>query len=204
MIRSARWALLSVGLLVIAIVCFTQVIKDQQNQPAAIHRQILARAEISAPAKESVTPIALRIPAIGVSKQLVPLGLNPDKTVQVPADYDLPGWFRLGPAPGKRGSSVILGHVDSYTGPAVFFGLHSLQIGDTVDVDLSDGTVAQFAVNEVAVYPKVGFPAERVYGSHGKSALNLVTCGGKFDDTIRSYESNVVVYTTLVGTPKRN
>jgi hypothetical protein len=38
-----------------------------------------------------------------------------------------------------------------------------------------------------------------VYGSHGYSALQLVTCGGKFDTRTRSYLSNVVVYTSLVA-----
>jgi hypothetical protein len=41
-----------------------------------------------------------------------------------------------------------------------------------------------------------------VYGSHGRRELQLVTCGGEFDRTARSYRSNVVAYTTLVGTRK--
>ncbi len=99
------------------------------------------------------------------------------------------------------GSAVILGHVDSRQGPAVFFRLRSLQAGDQVTVTRADCTVARFLVDAVATYPKTQFPARQVYGSHGYSALQLVTYGGDFDPKARSYRSNVVVYTSLAGTP---
>ena len=50
------------------------------------------------------------------------------------------------------------------------------------------------------MYPKDAFPAQQVYGPHGYSALQLVTCGGEFDRVARSYRSNVVAYTSLVST----
>lgn len=143
-------------------------------------------------------PVALRIPAIGVAVSLSTLGLNPDRTVQVPTNYQQPGWFRLGPSPGQIGSAVILGHVDDQVGPAVFFRLRSLKAGDKVEVSLANGVVANFVVRTVATYLKSEFPAGQVYASHGYSALQLVTCGGQFDRRAHSYLSNVVVYTSLV------
>jgi hypothetical protein len=143
-------------------------------------------------------PLTLKIPALGLSVSLgTTLGLNADGTVQVPDNTVHPGWFRLGPAPGQVGSAVILGHVDSYLGPGVFFELRTLAAGDQVDVDLADGVTAQFTVDSVAMYSKPQFPAQRVYGSHGSSALQLVTCGGVFDHQTGSYLSNIVVYTSL-------
>jgi hypothetical protein len=147
-------------------------------------------------------PVALRIPAIGVSVSVSELGLNPDGTVQVPTNFQQPGWFRLGPAPGQLGSAVILGHVDSHQGPAVFYRLRSLRAGDSVEVSLADGVIAHFAVDTVVMYPKAQFPARRVYGSHGHSALQLVTCGGTFDTHTHHYRSNIVAYTTLVATTR--
>jgi sortase (surface protein transpeptidase) len=125
--------------------------------------------------------------------------LNADRTVQVPSDPQQPGWYRLGPAPGELGSAVILGHVDSHRGPAVFFRLRSLHPGDQIEVSRADGTVARFVVDALATYPKTQFPASQVYGSHGYSALQLVTCGGDFDRKTHSYRSNVVVYTSLIN-----
>jgi sortase (surface protein transpeptidase) len=146
-------------------------------------------------------PVSLTIPAIRVSVPLVGLGLNPDGTVEVPTDFDEAGWYRLGPTPGQRGSAVILGHVDSYRGEAVFFRLKLLRPGDLVDVGLANGATVRFAVTYVATYPKPQFPAAFVYGDHGISALQLVTCGGEFDTHARSYLSNVVVYTRLAAGP---
>jgi sortase (surface protein transpeptidase) len=145
-------------------------------------------------------PVWLNIPAIGVTVPVSQLGLNPDGTVQVPTDFQEPGWYRLGPSPGQVGSAVILGHVDSYQGPAIFFRLRSLQAGDQVDVSLADGVVADFVVTSVAMYPKAQFPSLQVYGTHGYSALQLVTCGGTFDAQTGHYLSNVVVYTSLLST----
>jgi len=145
-------------------------------------------------------PLRLRIPAIGLSVSLSTLGLNRDGTVQVPTKFQEPGWFRLGPSPGQVGSAVILGHVDDYTGPAVFFRLGSLRAGDKVDVSLTDGAVAHFVVKTMATYSKSNFPAQKVYGSHGYSGLQLVTCGGQFDRRTGHYLSNVVAYTSLVST----
>jgi LPXTG-site transpeptidase (sortase) family protein len=147
-------------------------------------------------------PVSLGIPAIDVTVSLSELGLNPDGTVQVPTDFAQPGWYRYGPTPGQYGSAVILGHVDSYRGPAVFFNLRSLHLGDRVNVRLSDGVLAEFAVSGVVMYSKDDFPSEKVYGSEGDSALQLVTCGGVFDSATGHYLSNIVVYTSLVGTEK--
>ncbi len=144
-------------------------------------------------------PVTLRVPAIGLSTPVSTLGLTADGSVQVPSDIVQVGWFRLGPTPGQLGSAVILGHVDNYTGPGVFFQLRTLAPGDEVDVDLADGITARFVVNAVVMYSKAQFPADRVYASHGSSALQLVTCGGTFDHQTGHYLSNVVVYTSLVA-----
>jgi hypothetical protein len=145
------------------------------------------------------TPDTLRIPALGLTVAVGSLGLAANGSVQVPSGTTQPGWFRLGPTPGQIGSAVLLGHVDSYQGPGVFFQLRTLAAGDEVDVDLADGLTARFTVDNIATYSKQSFPAQRVYGSHGASALQLVTCGGTFDHQSGSYLSNVVVYTSLTS-----
>jgi hypothetical protein len=168
--------------------------------PDAAGGAAAAAVGAASPLASRSTPVALRIPAIGVAASVSPLGLNPDGTVETPTNYAESGWFRLGPSPGQMGSAVILGHVDSHRGPAVFFRLRFLRAGDRVDVQLADGVIAHFAVRAVETYPKTQFPARMVYGRHGYSALQLVTCGGSFDSRTRSYRSNVVAFTALVGT----
>lgn len=145
-------------------------------------------------------PVAISIPAIGVRSVLAPLGLNPDGTVEVPADPAAAGWYRLGTRPGAMGSAVILGHVDSRQGPAVFYLLGTLSRGDAVDVRLADGLSARFRVSSVRTYANEQFPAHQVYAAQGARVLNLVTCGGAYDADRGGYQANVVVSAQWVRT----
>jgi sortase (surface protein transpeptidase) len=138
-------------------------------------------------------PVELDIPAIDVSTRLTGLGLQADGTVQVPTDPGLAGWYQPGTVPGAVGSAVILGHVDSMQGPAVFYRLSSLHPGDAIQVRLNDGTTTHFVVHSINVYPNADFPDRLVYGGHGRRELNLVTCGGTYDASLGGYQANVVV-----------
>jgi sortase (surface protein transpeptidase) len=137
----------------------------------------------------------LFIPAIGVRESsLVLLTLQPSGELQVPADFDRVGWFAGGPVPGSPGPAVLAGHVDSRSGPAVFYRLKELRSGDEVTVWRSDGLVVRFTVDSVHRYPKNAFPTDTVYGPTPGVALRLITCGGSFDAARRSYRDNIVVY----------
>lgn len=208
--RSRVWGVVSGVLLVTAAGLLTIGLRgDEHPLPGPVaQRAVPPVAPPVSPKPPAVTPAlvvahsvptSLRIPAIALSVPLSTLGLNLDGTVQVPTGDLVPGWFRLGPSPGQLGSSVILGHVDSYKGPGVFFNLRTLQPGDQVQVSLTDGAVATFAVSAVATYTKTQFPADQVYGSHGTSTLQLVTCGGTFDPQTGHYLSNIVVYSSFVS-----
>jgi sortase (surface protein transpeptidase) len=145
-------------------------------------------------------PVHIRIPAIGVSAAVVRLGLNRDGTLQVPGDFDVTGWFTGGPAPGATGPAVIAGHIDSKRGPAVFYRLRELRPDQEITVGRSDGSSVRFAVDGVAQYPKHAFPTEAVFGPSPEPLLRLITCGGVFDRSQRSYRDNVVVTARLVAT----
>jgi sortase (surface protein transpeptidase) len=143
-------------------------------------------------------PVRLEIPAIGVSSPLVRLGLNPDGTMQVPADFQVAGWFTGAPQPGQLGPAVIAGHVDSRSGPAVFYRLRDLRPGDQVRVVRADGRVVRFEVESLARYPKWALPDDEVYGATTAPDLRLITCAGDFDRDRRSYRDNLVVSATRV------
>ncbi len=164
------------------------------------HAQAVTTPTVAAPAAVARSvPIAVRIPAIGLAVWVTQLGLNANGTVEVPTNVQAPGWFAPGPSPGQLGSAVMLGHVDSYQGPGVFFQLRTLQPGDQITVNLADGVVATFKVTSVATYQKTQFPDQQVYGSNGSSELQLVTCGGTFDPQTGHYLSNIVVYSSFVS-----
>ena len=145
------------------------------------------------PPRRPSPPVRVEIASIGVSSRLVRLGLNGDGTMEVPRDYALAGWFSGGPMPGEDGPAVIAGHVDSKTGPAVFYRLGQLRRGDTVRVQRADGAWLAFEVTGSARYAKAAFPTEAVFGPVPGPVLRLVTCGGEFDRSRGSYLDNVVV-----------
>jgi Sortase domain len=143
-------------------------------------------------------PVRLQIPAIAVSTPLVRLGRLPDGSIEVPRDWNTAGWYDQGPRPGQPGPAVILGHVDSRTGPAVFYRLRALRPRDIVRVGLADGRILVFRVQRIERYPKDEFPTEAVYFPTLNRELRLITCGGEFDYASGSYLDNIVIYATLV------
>lgn len=146
-------------------------------------------------------PVHIQIPTLKVSAPVMELGKNTDGSVQVPPldEHNLAGWYKYGPTPGQRGSSVILGHVDSYQGVSVFFGIKTLRKGDPIAVTLADGAVADFTVDGVQKVYKEAFPTEAVYGHPRYPGLRLVTCGGQFDYQTRNYVDNIIVYAHLTA-----
>ncbi|WP_307817157.1 sortase domain-containing protein [Micromonospora fiedleri] len=90
------------------------------------------------------------------------------------------GWYSPGVGTGEMGNAVLVGHVASPVGPAVFFDLGRLRPGDTVHIARADATVVRFAVDGVVAYPQDGFPTALVYGPGAVAGLSLVTCGGRF------------------------
>jgi len=149
--------------------------------------------------QQTPKPVWLIIPAIGVKTQIIDLGLNRNGTLQVPGSTTVVGWYTNSPRPGATGSAVIAGHVDSRSGPGVFFWLHTMHPGERIYVRRADGTLAVFTVTVVQMYAKAHFPTAMVYGSVPDAELRLITCGGTFDYARGSYLSNVVVYARLGG-----
>lgn len=153
----------------------------------------------AAPPAHRVEPTEVVIPKIGARSTLIPLGLNPDETIEVPP-VEQPmqaGWYTHARAPGEPGPAIILGHVDGNSQPGIFHRLKELTPGDAIDVTRADGTTARFAVVRVDQVPKERFLTEAVYGDTPDPVLRLITCGGVFDRSARSYQDNVIVYAKL-------
>ncbi|MDI2128999.1 class F sortase [Yinghuangia seranimata] len=148
----------------------------------------------------SSPPVRIRIARIGVDAPFVGLGLNSSGVIDVPpaTDRNLAGWYKDGVTPGARGAAIVLGHVDTMAGPAVFWNLGSLKQGDEVVIDRVDGKSAKFAVDSVEVFQKDAFPDDRVYGQTSDAQLRLITCGGGYDKKRKDYLGNVVVFAHFV------
>jgi LPXTG-site transpeptidase (sortase) family protein len=161
---------------------------------------IVAAPQSAAP-HPVAAPVSLTIPLIGVSTKLITLGLASDGSLQVPplTNTAVAGWYTGSPRPGAIGSAIIVGHIDTVNGPAVFYRLSELSKGDQVYVRRADGTLVKFRVTAVQQYLKDHFPTEAVYGPTPDAELRLITCGGAFDSATGHYLSNIVVYATEVS-----
>ncbi|WP_255249559.1 class F sortase, partial [Streptomyces albidoflavus] len=150
------------------------------------------------PALPASPAVRVRVPGAGVDAPVRPVGLDEAGWIDPPpARAPHPaGWFTGSPAPGTRGTSVLVGHVDGAQGPAVFHGLGAVAKGGRVEVARADGRAAVFTVYGVDVVPKKGFPARRVYGDTGRPELRLITCGGTYRPA-GGYDANVVVFARL-------
>jgi sortase family protein len=187
-----------------ATVAFALVSQVHAPQPgrAASGRTGASVPGAAGPSLRRSVPISVDIPAIGVHSELLRLGMNADGTIAVPpltTGADEAAWYKYSATPGQIGAAVIEGHVDSYHGPAVFFRLGALRLGDTIDVTLADGIMAIFRVTGVREYSKAEFPSRMIYGTADYAALRLITCGGSFDSVTGHYLSSTVVFASLTS-----
>jgi Sortase domain len=145
------------------------------------------------------SPVSIAIPAVGVDARVVPVGLRADRAMEVPA-VDLVGWYELGPRPGEAGPAVVVGHVDSRSGPAVFSRLGELRRGDRIVVGQQGGAARSFRVERVERHPKTALPVRRIWDHTRHPVLRLITCGGSFDRSTGHYRDNIVVYAAATST----
>ena len=141
-------------------------------------------------------PTRLKIKSIGVDTSLETLQIGKAGELDPPVNFAKAGWYADGTSPGDVGPAVLAGHVDDQSGPAVFYKLRELTVGDKIQV-VRGGKTISFTVSSTAWYPKNAFPTAKVYGPTPDSQLRLITCGGVFDHRLRSYKDNLVVYAVL-------
>jgi hypothetical protein len=171
---------------------------DAREEPEPATRVTAELRDYAPDASQAQTaPVRVRLPSVGIASDLERLGLDDDGAIQTPQDWQRAGWYRGGPRPGEIGAAVILGHVDSTSGPAVFYRLRRLRPGDEILVRRADGSVAVFTVDRLEQHRKTRFPTDDVYFPTPEPTLRLVTCGGAFDRQARSYTDNLVVFATL-------
>lgn len=136
-------------------------------------------------------PERIAIPAAGLDAVVEPVGTHAG-AIEVP-DVGRAGWYDAGPRPGERGRAVVIGHLDTHTGPGLFARVPRLPPGTAIAVTDRRGEVHSFNVIGGAQVEKARFPGEYVYGGSDAPTLILITCGGPYRPG-RGYRDNVLLY----------
>lgn len=149
-------------------------------------------------------PSVIYIPKLDVTSSIVDLGLQPNGEMEVPGETREPsdpvkdtGWYTSSPLPGQPGATVLVAHVGWKGEDGPFAKLDQLKQGDEVTVESVDGAKVTYVVDRVETHSKDAFPAESVYGDRPGPELVLVTCGGTYNASERSYESNVIAFAKM-------
>jgi len=167
--------------------------------PAAAAPDMASLAEIpviSPDAPRPGVPMRLQIPKINVNAGIEQVATDANGAMDTPKSFANAAWFQPGVRPGELGSAVMDGHVDSFTGSAVFWDLRKLNAGDEIFVLGDDGITRRFLVTGWETYPYDSTPLNRIFSSSTGAHLNLITCdqNSAFDRSVHSYNGALVVY----------
>ncbi|MFC0524487.1 sortase domain-bontaining protein [Pontibacillus salicampi] len=172
------------------------------NQEANTEEQAVqtskSKVEFEKDNRKGITPTSIEIPAIGVKTSIEHVGTLENGQMDVPKNTDNTAWYEEGPKPGAPGNSVIAGHVDDLTSPAVFYKLDQLKEGDQIIIKGKSGEKVTFAVQESNVYPRKDAPIDKIFGYSYRSMLNLITCTGEFNPATTERAERLVVSAKLV------
>jgi len=137
-------------------------------------------------------PVEVRIAEIGLAAPIMSVGVDEQNQFDVP-EADTVGWYQYSSSPGDDGATVLAAHVD-YGGVAgAFFNLADVLPGETLELEMDDGSVLRYKVTGNTEYDKTELPANDLFRKDGSPVLQLITCGGTFNPDERSYNANVVV-----------
>ena len=136
----------------------------------------------------------VRLPRLDIDAPIVTLGVDPDGTMQSPNNPTDVAWYNFSARPGELSNVVMAGHLDYVDyGPAVFYRLKDARIGDELELDLVDGSVARYRVLRVTTYDETTAPVLDIVGPTDVETVTLITCGGSFDPLSREYDKRVVL-----------
>jgi LPXTG-site transpeptidase (sortase) family protein len=142
------------------------------------------------------TPSRLLIPRIGVDAAIESRGLDPNRNLSRPLDFNDVAWFNQGPAPGQPGNALINGHVDWWTGDAVFTHLSELRQGDSLTVVRADGTRSSFTVTGSRILGATTRDGG-LFAPAQQATVTLITCFGWWDPRLGSAGKRLLVTAAL-------
>lgn len=170
-----------------------------QPSPTAFSTNPISTPTPTPNLNKGIIPWKIRIPALKIDTYVERVGVTREGLMDVPKNIWNTAWFGEGGyRPGDRGNAVIAGHLDAPGTKAIFWDLDKLKPGDQIFLNDAAGRELVFEVQKREVYPVDNAPLIDIFGPSSEARLNLITCNGTFDRTIRNYNKRLVVFSRLV------
>lgn len=148
-------------------------------------------ATYSVPANQ---PLSISFTTLKNKAFIQRVGISKNKQMAVPSNVHMAGWYTGSVKPGEPGLSIIDGHVSGRYEKGAFANLSKLKVGDVFSVIYGDKHTVTFKVNSVKTLT-LADAASALYqrdATVGRQ-LNLITCGGRYDSSKKTYDSRVLV-----------
>lgn len=167
-----------------------------ESLPPSAASSIAVKSEKAVPT--GIIPNKILIPSVRIQTSVEPVGVLDNGQMEVPESTERVGILMNGVKAGEQGNAVIAGHVDNYTGPAVFYGLKKLKKDDPIILSDASGKYLVYKVLSVESFKTAEAPIDRVFGKTDESRLNLITCTGKYDRKKKEHEKRLIVFARLM------
>ncbi|GBD20928.1 hypothetical protein HRbin28_01377 [bacterium HR28] len=179
-----------------SVVRVSPTVALQMVSPTAVREP----TPLPTPTTVIVSIARIRIPAIGVDAPVVVKGLDAARRMVAPDSPEEVAWYDFTALPGQGSNIVLAGHVDFVgVGPAVFWDLWRLRVGDVVELELADGRVARYRVAGLETVEEARAPVERIVGPTPEERLTLITCAGNYNPATGRYDQRLIVTAVPVG-----
>ncbi|MCC7365499.1 MAG: sortase [Dehalococcoidia bacterium] len=126
-------------------------------------------------------PERFLVSALGVDAPVTQLGLiQGGGRMDAPDGPDEVAWYSFTAKPGEPGNAVFSGHYDFFgVGPAVFYNLKDVQVGDELTIQLLSGQILRYRVTSSIVYATPTMPMNEILALDSTAeTITLITCSG--------------------------
>jgi len=175
---------------------FTQAPRGAAGVEAALHMPVATPVPSPTTAADP-KPVRLLIASIRLDAKVEARGLDAKRNLDTAKDPFDVAWYDQGPAPGQPGNAIINGHVDWWTGDAVFTRLGRVRPGDTVQVIRADGVVVTFRIT-LLQRVNAGTRIPSLFAASTRATLTLITCAGVWNPLALTNTQRLLVSATLV------
>jgi len=173
----------------------TKGVTDQPADASGAMKTDQQKSEYAVPPDH---PRELTIQKLGINANIIPISALKDGSLDAPKTAWDVGWYEKSALPGSgSGASFIDGHVNDAIGtPGIFYKLSLLTKGDQITIERGDHTTISYVVVEIDQQAIAEVDMNKALSplDSSKEGLTLMTCGGVYNATRKTYDDRIIVY----------